>query len=258
MKTRNGVLNCSFMVVVVFLGAAAVQADTLASIDFTKYATGALIGQDGWTAINGASDLAVTNGVGAANTTGQNAWGSKPLSLGPYSGNTTLVATARFYSIAGNDTVAGLCDANQAGANWLPGVGIANEGGSAKAYFRDVTVDVYGEHYGDVLTVGDTYDMRMNMDLSVAGGRATVSYRDITAGQEAFTQDSKLVNVAMGLSQDGQGKYDFNALALRIAPYGTGISQFTLTSTTVPEPGTMAVMASGVFGLLAYAWRKRK
>jgi hypothetical protein len=27
---------------------------------------------------------------------------------------------------------------------------------------------------------------------------------------------------------------------------------------TVPEPGTIALLATGLFGLLAYAWRKRK
>jgi fibronectin-binding autotransporter adhesin len=31
-----------------------------------------------------------------------------------------------------------------------------------------------------------------------------------------------------------------------------------LTVAAVPEPGTLALMATGVFGLIAYAWRKRK
>lgn len=37
-----------------------------------------------------------------------------------------------------------------------------------------------------------------------------------------------------------------------------GIDNFSLTSTTIPEPGTIALLAAGMLGLLAYAWRKRK
>ena len=36
------------------------------------------------------------------------------------------------------------------------------------------------------------------------------------------------------------------------------IDNFSLTSTVVPEPSAMGVLASGAFGILAYAWRKRK
>jgi hypothetical protein len=30
------------------------------------------------------------------------------------------------------------------------------------------------------------------------------------------------------------------------------------SATVVPEPGTLALLAAGLMGLLAYAWRKRK
>lgn len=36
-----------------------------------------------------------------------------------------------------------------------------------------------------------------------------------------------------------------------------GIDDVTVTTSAVPEPGAMAIVVSGVFGLLAYAWRKR-
>ena len=37
---------------------------------------------------------------------------------------------------------------------------------------------------------------------------------------------------------------------------GSGTQSFNLT--VVPEPGTLALLACGLFGILAYAWRKRK
>jgi hypothetical protein len=30
------------------------------------------------------------------------------------------------------------------------------------------------------------------------------------------------------------------------------------TAVATPEPGTVTLLATGLFGLLAYAWRKRK
>lgn len=35
------------------------------------------------------------------------------------------------------------------------------------------------------------------------------------------------------------------------------VKNFTLSATTIPEPGTLALLAAGFVGLLAYAWRKR-
>jgi hypothetical protein len=261
MKTRSCVLACVVALVGMIVGAGLAQATTMYSYDFTSLGNGNLVGQDGWSAINNWGSLTVTNGTGAANTSGDNQGGAKPMSLPTLSSTDTLVETARFYNITANDTVAGLVDGNQSAANWLPGVGIANNGsdGYARAYFRDVISGTFGEHYGDALTPGDTYDMRLTVNLSAAGGLATVAYRDVTLGQTDFTTDASghLANVPMGLHQDGSGNYAFNALALRIAPYGTGISQFTVT-TSVPEPSVLGLLVTGMLGLLAYAWRKRK
>ena len=39
---------------------------------------------------------------------------------------------------------------------------------------------------------------------------------------------------------------------------GTVFDNVRLDYAAVPEPGTMALLSAGLFGLLAYAWRKRK
>ena len=39
---------------------------------------------------------------------------------------------------------------------------------------------------------------------------------------------------------------------------GVFLDNVRLTSTAVPEPSTLALLAGGLFGLVAYAWKKRK
>lgn len=42
------------------------------------------------------------------------------------------------------------------------------------------------------------------------------------------------------------------------APNGGNVGLFALAVSTVPEPSTITLLATGLFGLLCYAWRKRK
>jgi hypothetical protein len=39
---------------------------------------------------------------------------------------------------------------------------------------------------------------------------------------------------------------------------GYNVGMFGLAASTIPEPSTALLLVSGVIGLLAYAWRKRK
>jgi hypothetical protein len=253
MKTKSCVFGCAVAFVALFAWVPMVQADF--TYDFTALSNGPLVGQDGWVQINGWGSPVVTHGIGAG-TPGAGAF--KAMSLGPYSSDTTLVATARFYNLSASNDIAGLVDANHTQSNWLPGFGASStDNSAAKTCIRDVTSG-HVEHYGDTLTVGDTYDFRLTLSLATTGGLASLAYRDVTPGHEQteFTPDGYLVNVPLALTQDGSGKYDFSGIALRVGGVGTGISQFSLSG--VPEPSTMALLATGLIGLLAYAWRKRR
>ncbi len=71
----------------------------------------------------------------------------------------------------------------------------------------------------------------------------------------ATTSDGKVWQyVASGLSGGGTLVGGPGTYSVEFADSGTaGVQQ-----TTVPEPGTLALLAAGLAGLLAYAWRKRR
>jgi hypothetical protein len=74
------------------------------------------------------------------------------------------------------------------------------------------------------------------------------SYADFTINAPAGTK-SLLISFGYGYDEDGSwtGPNSCGALVAEIQGFGA-----------VPEPGTLALAATGLIGLLAYAWRKQK
>jgi hypothetical protein len=56
----------------------------------------------------------------------------------------------------------------------------------------------------------------------------------------------------------GTTKIAFGGGATDKFAYSSGAAQVTAFSVTIPEPSTLALLGCGLFGLLAYAWRKQK
>ena len=55
----------------------------------------------------------------------------------------------------------------------------------------------------------------------------------------------------------GDGKVDINDLTIVLANYNQSVGSSAGGLAAVPEPGMLVLLAAGLVGLLAYAWRKR-
>ena len=58
------------------------------------------------------------------------------------------------------------------------------------------------------------------------------------------------------MESKAEGAYFDNGGGINGYANRTGIDSVTVTAT--PEPSVMALLVTGLFGLLAYAWRKRR
>jgi hypothetical protein len=233
--------------------------------DFEGLATGGLTGQDGWT----------------DPSSPEPDWESGNVAYGPAeSGNTTLCIQGKVttnqnqsnqrlfspvYFTSADTAVEQQLSAYLAtaggtmslGGAWFHGTHVyqnvfgLDEG--AIAYYRTTANQ---ELHGDTLTSGHWYDFKLVMDFSTVGGAAKLYYKDVTAGDPTFIEDSKMGTISMGLTPDEFGRYQVDGLTTRMEGTGSYVDNFSVG--TVPEPSTIMLLVTGCLGLLAYAWRKRR
>jgi hypothetical protein len=141
---------------------------------------------------------------------------------------------------------------------------------------------IYNE---DEQIIGYTYAVNNNSVVNLSGvvanatwartqaGTSTVRYSEFSGGW--YTDDfiHNVVPQTIGADVDGDGLNENVLASLRILhttdtvtfegkctvnPTGGHIDPVEFTVSTVPEPGTLVLFGSGLLGLIAYAWRKRK
>jgi hypothetical protein len=81
---------------------------------------------------------------------------------------------------------------------------------------------------------------------------SAASESDVANLEALRTSSEKKITMLLADGDLGLGERDWGDASHGFAP------RLVLTTTPVPEPATAALLATGLIGLLAYAWRKRK
>ncbi len=301
MKTLNYFL-VAFAVLAVLVVVSPARAELLFSYSFDNLNSGppstdgsgpnvALNGQDGWRLMseinsnwpNGcypSAGMEIIPGPVGSDTTqvvkhplnnggGSNGFSGNWKAIGPFTftaADTNVTQTFQMMSsniLSGSMRVPLIWDGEDTSKEFSGGWGtILVASGKPGWVDRGGNGTVISTYAGTVLTNGDWYEFRGEMDFSVPGGQITVSYRDLTAGSDWVTEDA-LKNLAMNVNPiyvAGQPTYTVTGISImdQRGPYTQYYDNFALVNGAVPEPSTLALLACGLIGLLAYAWRKRK
>jgi hypothetical protein len=120
--------------------------------------------------------------------------------------------------------------------------------------FQGVTIGIADNDAGGVLggvAIDNLWQINSSWTKTTTGVVFDLSY----------TLSADDVNTILG-DPDDNGVFVGDSLAIFIDLGGAGTVvdnvRVTATPTATPEPSTLVLLASGLIGLLAYAWRKRK
>ena len=104
----------------------------------------------------------------------------------------------------------------------------------------------------------------MNFTANSGAGSGALSWEDLTRGDTSFTAVGGMTALSLGLTTTGVAPPSaWNMICTRVDTDASDVTKTAFDNlnpnvNAVPEPGTLALLASGLIGLLCYAWRKRK
>ncbi len=92
-----------------------------------------------------------------------------------------------------------------------------------------------------------------------ANGDGRVDINDLTIVLANYNTSGSPLDVTYSEGDfNGDGRVDINDLTIVLAHYNQSIGSSAADMAAVPEPGSLALVAAGLIGLLACAWQKRR
>jgi hypothetical protein len=115
----------------------------------------------------------------------------------------------------------------------------------------------------DTLNDGNWHHVAWTYDASAAGGTSTLYQDGVQVTQTTGLGLPSGIGSSTGALRIGlyapayHGAFDLDFIKLTNTALAPGAFQ-TPVADTIPEPGALVLLGTGVIGLLAYAWRSRK
>ena len=181
--------------------------------NFEDLTLGNINGQDDWVVTSGTAWVQAGQGVNTSKTVngpGGNSQDMRPL---PELFHYTAADTAVVWQYQGLVGVS-CCNSDSTVAFLGQSVNFGLEKTPQGILRANLRTD-FNSYDGDALEFAHWYEIRVTIDFSVAGGLATLSYRDMTLGEDTFTVDKILRNINLNASPDLKGRYTYHTVRTR-------------------------------------------